>query len=108
MFFRSLGGSFGLAVFGTVLNATIRTELPRRLGVAPDEASGLIRSPDEIAALPDEARQAVVDGVALGVSRIYWICAAVMVVGVVLALVLPEKPLRARAGLSDAMESANA
>ncbi|MEN9646981.1 MAG: hypothetical protein RL238_3650 [Actinomycetota bacterium] len=108
MFFRSLGGSFGLAIFGTVLNATIRTELPARLGVAPDEAAGLIRSPAEIAALPDEARQAVVDGVALGVSRIYWICAAVMVVGVVLALVLPEKPLRQRAGLSDAMESAAA
>jgi EmrB/QacA subfamily drug resistance transporter len=108
MFFRSLGGSFGLAIFGTVLNATIRTELPARLGVAPDEAADLIRSPAEIAALPDEARQAVVDGVALGVSRIYWICAAVMVVGVVLALVLPEKPLRQRAGLSDAMESAAA
>ena len=108
MFFRSLGGSFGLAVFGTVLNATIRTELPARLGVAPDEAAGLIRSPEEIAALPDEARQAVVDGVALGVSRIYWICAVVMVAGVVLALLLPEKPLRMRAGLSDAMESANA
>ena len=80
MFFRSLGGSFGLAIFGTLLNATIRTEIPAQIGVAPDQAASLIRSPKEIAALPDEARQAVVDSVALGVSRIYWVCAGVHVV----------------------------
>lgn len=108
MFFRSLGGSFGLAVFGTVLNATIRTEIPARIGVPADDAASLIRSPQEIAALPDEQRQAVVDSVALGVSRIFWICAIVMLVAVWLAIILPERPLRARAGLSDAMESTNA
>ena len=106
MFFRSLGGSFGLAVFGTVLNTTIRTEIPNRIGVDPDEAAGLIRSPSEIEALPDAARQAVVDSVALGVSRIYWICAAIMVCAVFVALRLPERPLKLRAGLSEAMEAA--
>ena len=104
MFFRSLGGSFGLAVFGTTLNATIRSEIPARTGVPPDEASSLIRSPEEIAALPADARSAVVDGVALGVSRIYLICAGVMACAVVIAILLPERPLRLRAGLSDAME----
>ena len=108
MFFRSLGGSFGLAIFGTLLNATIRTEIPARIGVAPDQAASLIRSPKEIAALPDDARQAVVDSVALGVSRIYWVCAACMLCGVFVATRLPELPLRNRAGLSDAMESASA
>jgi hypothetical protein len=108
MFFRSLGGSFGLAVFGTVLNSTVRSEIPKRTGVAADEAADLIRSPAEIQALPDETRQAVIDTIALGVSRIYWICAAVMVLGAICALVLPERPLRTRAGLSDAMESAAA
>jgi EmrB/QacA subfamily drug resistance transporter len=104
MFFRSLGGSFGLAVFGTTLNATIRSEIPARTGVPADEASGLIRSPQEIQALPPDARAAVVDSVALGVSRIYLICAGVMACAVVLAVLLPERPLRMRAGLSDAME----
>ncbi|MFN6119088.1 MAG: MDR family MFS transporter [Actinomycetes bacterium] len=108
MFFRSLGGSFGLAVFGTVLNSTVRSEIPARIGVEPDAAADLIRSPAEIQALPTLERQAVIDTVALGVSRIYWICAAVMVIGAILALVLPERPLRTRAGLSDAMESASA
>lgn len=105
MFFRSLGGSFGLAAFGTILNSTIRSEIPARIGVPADEAAGLIRSPKEIASLPELARQAVVDSVALGVSRIYWVCAAAMVCAFVVALLLPERPLRMRAGLSDVMES---
>ena len=56
MFFRSLGGSFGLAAFGTTLNATIRSEIPARTGVPADEAASLIRSPEEIAALPPTPR----------------------------------------------------
>jgi EmrB/QacA subfamily drug resistance transporter len=104
MFFRSLGGSFGLAAFGTTLNATIRSEIPARTGVPPDAASDLIRSPEEIAALPSATRAAVVDSVALGVSRIYLICAGAMACALVVAIFLPERPLRLRAGLSDAME----
>ena len=104
MFFRSLGGSFGLAIFGTLLNSTIRSEIPARLNIAPDEASSLIRSPKEIAALADIPRQAVVDSVALGVSRIFWACAVIMLGGIILAVALPEIPLKMRAGLSDALE----
>jgi len=50
----------------------------------------------------------VIDTIALGVSRIYWICAGLMVCGAICAMLLPERPLRTRAGLSDAMESAAA
>jgi len=104
MFFRSLGGSLGLAAFGTILNGTIRTELPARLGVDADRAGDLIRSPEEIQALPAVEREAVIDSVAIGVGRVYLVCAAVMAFGFVVALLLPERPLRARAGISDAME----
>ena len=105
MFFRSFGGSVGLAIFGTILNGTIRSEIPRVLPqVSPDEVGSLIRSPKEIAALEPVARQAVVDSVASGVGRIYFWCGVVMAIGVAIAVWLPEWPLRARAGLSDAME----
>ena len=104
MFFRSLGGSFGLAAFGTILNATVRAEIPARLGVSGDEAAGLIREPADIEALPAASRQAVVDAVALGVGRIYLVCAGVMVVALVACVLMPERPLRPRAGLSDALE----
>lgn len=104
MFFRSLGGSIALAAFGTVLNSTIRSEIPARTGVPADQAAGLIREPEQIAALPAATRDAVVDSIALGVGRIYWICAALMAAAVVCAIVLPERPLRLRAGISDALE----
>ena len=52
----------------------------------------------------DDAR--IVDSLSIGVGRIYLVCAAVMVVALVAAVLLPERPLRARAGLSDAMEEA--
>jgi EmrB/QacA subfamily drug resistance transporter len=108
MFFRSLGGSIALAVFGTLLNATVRHEIPARIGGTADAATDLIRAPADIAGLPDEARSAVIDGIALGVSRIYWVGAAFMAGAVVCAVLLPERPLRARAGISDALEGAAA
>ena len=108
MFFRSLGGSIGLAVFGTILNSTIRSEIPKRIDVDATAASDLIRSPAEIQALPLAERQAVIESVAIGVGRIYLVCAAVMAVAFAVALLLPERPLRTRAGLSDAMEEQSA
>lgn len=108
MFFRSLGGSLGLAVFGTILNSTIRSEIPARTGIAAEKAASLIRTPADIQKLVDVQRQAVVDSVALGISRIYWCCVAIMAIGFFIALVLPEIPLKQRAGLSDAMENTSA
>lgn len=104
MFFRTLGGSIGLAVFGTILNSTIRSEIPARLDVDADRAGDLIRSPDEIQLLPFDQRIAVVESVAIGVGRIYLVCAGVMAFGFIVSLLLPERPLRDRAGISDAME----
>lgn len=108
MFFRSLGGSLGLAVFGTILNSTIRSEVPGRTGIAADKVADLIREPQEIKALPAVQRDAIVDSIALGVGRIYWCCIAIMVIGFLVALVLPEVQLKKRAGLSDALENSNA
>jgi EmrB/QacA subfamily drug resistance transporter len=108
LFFRSLGGSLGLAMFGTVVNATIRTEIPARTDVAASEAADLIREPSTIAALPEATRDAVIDSIALGVSRVYWISTVLMAAAAVCAFLLPERPLGTRAHLSDAMEGSNA
>ena len=108
MFFRSLGGSIALAGFGSVLNSTIRDEIPARTGVAADAAADLIRAPDQIEALPADVRSAVIDSIALGVSRIYWISAGCMCAAFIAALLLRELALRTRAGISDAMENAAA
>ena len=108
MFFRTLGGSIGLAVFGTILNVTIRREIPARLDVTADDAATLIREPDDIAALPPLSRDAVIDSIASGVGQIYLVCTGVMIVGFIATVLLPERELRHRAGLSDALEDAAA
>ncbi len=106
MFFRSLGGSIGLAVAGTLLNSSIRADLPERTGLAPDAAVALIRAPKEIAALAEPTRQAVIDSIADGVGTLMWVAAGCMAVGVLVAAHLPELPLRTKAGITDALESA--
>ena len=103
MFFRSLGGSIALAANGTILNSTIRNQLPGRIGTTPDAAVKLIRAPKDIQALPAEPRGAVIDAIATGVSRIYWVAAAMMVIGLFWAIFMPEVTLRTSSGLSDAM-----
>jgi hypothetical protein len=83
MFFRTLGGSLGNAGNGTVLNSTVRSSLPERLGISADAAGDLIRAPKQIRALPGGIRQAVVDTFATAVSRVYWVAAGAMAIAVV-------------------------
>ena len=106
MFFRTLGGSIGLAAFGTILNSTVRSEIPQRLDVSVDEAASLIREPADIAALPTLSRDAVVESLASGVGKIYLVCTGIMLIGLVASILMPERELRPRAGLSDALEEA--
>ena len=104
MFFRSLGGSLGLALDGTVLNSTVRAELTSRLQLGTGEAISLIRAPAEIRALPDAARQAVTGAISVGVGRVFLIASVVVAIGFVWALRMPELPLRDKAGLADVLE----
>ena len=94
MFFRTLGGSIGLAAFGTILTSTVRSEIPQRLGVSAEEAASLVREPADIAALPAASRDAVVESLASGVGRIYLVCAGIMIVGLIAAILMPERELR--------------
>lgn len=103
MFARSLGGSLGLAAFSTILTTTVRRDLPAATGLDPDQAVALIRTPKEIAALPLPTRQAVIDVIADGVGNIYLASTAVMVVALGFALVLPGRPLRHLAGITEAL-----
>lgn len=105
MFFRSLGGSIMLAISGTVLNKTIRADLPRRTGMPADEGVALITEPDKIAALPTQLRDAVVEAISTGVGRIQLLAALCMLIGIGWALAMPELPLRNTAGLSDALKN---
>ena len=105
MFFRSLGGSVMLALSGTLLNKTIRSEIPRRVGITADQSIALLREPEKIASLPTGTRNAVVDAISTGVGRIQIAAALSMVIAIGWALMMPEIPLRNSAGLTDVLHA---
>lgn len=94
---RTLGGSFCLAIFGTLHATIVTSELRRRApdavapGVSPTK---LIRRPEEIEALPPAVRDAVVEALSIATSRVFLAAAVVAAIAVVVAFTLEERPLR--------------
>jgi EmrB/QacA subfamily drug resistance transporter len=104
-FMRSLGASFGTAIFGAILNARLTTELARLLpagalprGLDPEALQG---SPAQLLALPPAVRDGLVHAFA---NSIHTVFLAALPIGVLLVLVvwlLPELPLREQNLLDD-------
>lgn len=114
-FFRSMGGSFGVAVFGAVLNARLAFELPARL--SPEalasvggRVSELLDSPAAIRTLPAETAAAVTGSVEAALQTVFLSAAPIMVLGFALAWFLEEIPLRETVGpaAADGVEEAGA
>jgi hypothetical protein len=73
-FFRSLGGTFGTALFGTILANRLASQLAERLppaalkGVDPSQLTG---SPQVIAALPSAVREPVISSFVSALSTVF-------------------------------------
>ncbi|MEU8029820.1 DHA2 family efflux MFS transporter permease subunit [Streptomyces sp. NPDC049099] len=94
-YFRQIGGSVGAAVFGTLfanrLTSSLHKELPPRAGAAlPDPASV---TPQLVHALPPALRDAYIRAYADAMPRIFLYLVPVLVLGVLIAFFLKEKPL---------------
>ena len=112
-FFRSMGGSFGVAVFGAILTARIADEIPKRLPPGALDAAGaggnlqgLLNSPEQIRALPPAIEDAIVHGLAASIHSVFIWAVPVMVVAFVLAWRLREIPLKETVGIGTTMEGA--
>jgi EmrB/QacA subfamily drug resistance transporter len=110
-FFRQLGGSVGVAVFGAIFSARVTSELIRLLppemgSVAGNSATvrALLNSPEQIRSLPPAVADAVTDALAAGVHQVFLWAIPLLVVGFVLALFLRELPLRDVSNLAQAAE----
>ena len=86
-FFRSLGGSLGVAVLGAVMTA--------RVG---DIDPALLNSPAAIRALPAGERAGVIDALASGVHGVFVWAIPLTVLGFLVAWTLKELPLRTTLG----------
>jgi EmrB/QacA subfamily drug resistance transporter len=108
-FFRSLGSSFGVALFGTLMTARLDSTLSARLPDVDLAASqGLLNSPDAIRVLPVEQFDAVIEGITSGIVLVFEVALPIMVAAFVLSFLLKEVPLRddldATAGMVEGME----
>jgi MFS family permease len=92
---RQMGGAIALAALGSVLNNRLAHWIPR---LTPKHAGlhlGKLRgSPQAIRDLAPRVADGVIDAFARSLSTVFWCLVPVAIVWLVLALLLPERPLR--------------
>jgi EmrB/QacA subfamily drug resistance transporter len=92
-FFRTIGSSFGAAVFGSLFNNFLHGRLADAIAQsgAPPEAA---QSPDALHKLSPEMAAPIAAAYADSLDQVFLFAAPVAVVGFVLALMLKQVPLR--------------
>src|SRR5215475_5053570 len=96
-FFRSMGGAFGVALFGTIFATRLSDQLaglPRR--VTAHLGSGVQLNPTQIDRLPPPVHTVVLHAFAHSLSGVFLFGTALSLVPFVLSWFLQEKPLRTR------------
>lgn len=110
-FFRSLGGSMGISVFGalfaTALSEKLGSFLPaaalQRVGFDPNSLSA---SPEQLRRLPPEIHAPVIRALSESITDVFLYALPVIAVGFVLSLLLPGIPLRDTVHFSSSLEGA--
>ncbi|WP_067700268.1 MDR family MFS transporter [Nocardia jejuensis] len=90
--FRTLGGSFGVALFGALFNRQVNAAMSGQAGGEAVHGSQL--DPTMLAKLPATVRDAYLHGVASGMHSIFLWAAVLCGLGLVAALFIVEVPLR--------------
>ena len=108
-FFRQMGGSFGVALFGAIMNARLVTELAVRvpeaaLADAGGDVTQLLSSPAVIRALPPEVAGGIASSVEVAIQAVFFWAAPLMLLGFVLTWFLKEIPLRETVGPEETTE----
>ncbi|MFR0352327.1 DHA2 family efflux MFS transporter permease subunit [Streptomyces sediminimaris] len=108
-FFRSIGASFGVAIFGTVFASRLSTQLADAFrgvrlpaGVSPD---ALKSDPRGIGSLPPALRPAALHAYAASITDVFLYAAPVALLGFVLAWFLKEDKLRGSVTAPDITET---
>ncbi|MFH9423708.1 MFS transporter [Streptomyces sp. NPDC017529] len=102
-FFRTLGSSFGTAVFGTLYSNRLDPNLKSALAQAPGVPPQAAASPQALHQLPAAQARPVIDAYADTVNYVFQWVVPVAVAGFLMAWFLKEVPLRdsARAAAGD-------
>ncbi len=96
-FARSIGGAFGVALFGAVFTNRMKDDITSSLGPEAakmvDEAGGNFQ-PAQMAQLAPQVKNALLHGISFGISGLFWWALAFSVVIPLLAWFIKEVPLR--------------
>ncbi|MGW7101610.1 DHA2 family efflux MFS transporter permease subunit [Streptomyces sp. NPDC054838] len=108
-FFRSIGASFGVAIFGTIFNSLLGDELSATLTGVPlppgVSVNGLEADPRAIAKLPADLRPRVLDAYSSAITDVFLYAVPVVLVAFVVAWFLKEDKLRGSVTAPDASET---
>ena len=109
-FIRSMGGAFGVAVFGAILTNQLTRNLERSLpqGSSIDPGS-LTGSPAAIAQLPQAVHDAVIQSLANALHVVFLAAVPLTIAAFVVTWFLPERPLRetAHVGMAETLVEAS-
>ncbi|WP_260477925.1 MDR family MFS transporter [Nonomuraea sp. WAC 01424] len=97
-FFRSIGGSFGVSLFGAIFNNHYLSELTDRFGAQAAErmtsGGGARMDPKQLEQLAPQMRTGILESLATSISGVFWWAIAFAVVVPLLAALIKEIPLR--------------
>jgi EmrB/QacA subfamily drug resistance transporter len=103
-FFRSIGGSFGVAVFGTIFATTLTGNLRHHLAgvtLPPGFSSRAGASPATLAALPAAVHEGFIQAYAASLHTVFRVAVPIAVVAFALSWLIPEVRLRRTTGAVD-------
>jgi EmrB/QacA subfamily drug resistance transporter len=98
-FFRTLGGSFGASVFGSLYSNFLKGKLPGALAAA-HVSPAAVSTPEALHRLADSRIEPVVHAYARALDHVFIWAVPVAAIGFVVALFLREVPLRGTAQAS--------
>src|SRR5690242_12464457 len=96
-FFRTLGSSFGAAVFGAVFSNVLDDRLPAAIAASPGVDPATVSSPQALHAHPDAAIAPIVAAYADAMHVVFLAAIPVALLGFVVSLFLKQVPLRGTA-----------
>jgi EmrB/QacA subfamily drug resistance transporter len=102
-FFRQMGATLGVAVFGAVFSSRLANQLaavlPKGARFSPDQ---LASGPAQIKALPPQLHDIVVKAIANSIHTVFILAVPVLVIGFFVAFLIKEIPLRETAHVGSA------
>jgi EmrB/QacA subfamily drug resistance transporter len=108
-FFRSIGASFGVSVFGTIFTNQLSGKLTAALRGVPVPAGfdpgQLQADPKAIAGLPKAIKAPVVHAYSEAITTVFLYAVPVALLGFAMAWLLKEQPLRGSVTVPDASET---